>query len=81
MQVTVELKGYLDQYSPVGRATFAHDLPDGATVQTLVNRLRVPDEMATVIVINGRNADLDDPLAEGDRVTLIPPLSGGAARL
>lgn len=77
MLVTVELKGYLNRYSPAGEPTFQFDLPDGATVLTLAGRLSVPDEMATVVVINGRNADVDDALAEGDRVTLIPPLSGG----
>jgi molybdopterin converting factor small subunit len=77
MQVTVELKAYLSRYSPDGQATFRQELPDGATVQTLVSRLKLPDEDASVIVLNDRNADLDEELAEGDRVTFIPPLSGG----
>ncbi len=77
MQVTVELQAYLQQYSPDGQPVFERTLPDGATVQTLVRELDVPEEMASVIVLNDRNADLDDPLSEGDRVTLIPPLAGG----
>ncbi|MCH8921292.1 MAG: MoaD/ThiS family protein, partial [Chloroflexi bacterium] len=31
----------------------------------------------SVIVLNGRSADLDDPLQNGDRLILIPPLAGG----
>ncbi len=77
MKVTVELQAYLKQYSPHGQAVFERTLPDGATVQTLVRELNVPEEMASVIVLNDRNADFDDPLSEGDRVTLIPPLAGG----
>ncbi len=77
MKVTVELQAYLEQYAPNGQAVFECTLPDGATVQTLVRELNVPEEMAGVIVLNGRNADFDDPLHEGDRVILIPPLSGG----
>lgn len=77
MQVTVELQAYLDKYSPNEDAVFSYDLPDGATVQTLVRRLNVPEEMASVIVLNDRNADFEDELHEGDRVTLIPPLAGG----
>jgi len=77
MRVTVELKAYLNKYSPGGERTFQQDLPDGATVQTLVSRLKLPDEDASVVVLNDRNADLDDALSEGDRVTFIPPLSGG----
>ena len=77
MRVTVELQAYLEQYSPDGQAVFEYTLPDGATVQTLVRQLSIPEEMASVIVLNDRNADFDDPLSEGDRVTLIPPLAGG----
>jgi len=77
MKVTVELQAFLQQYSPNGDSVFEHTLPDGATVQTLVRDLHVPEEMASVIVVNGASADFDDPLADGDRVTFIPPLSGG----
>ncbi len=77
MQVTVELQAYLEQYSPNGRSVFEYTLPEGATVQTLLRQLNVPEEMASVIVVNERSADFDDPLHEGDRVTLIPPLAGG----
>ena len=77
MKITVELQAYLEQYAPNGQAVFEHTLPDGATVQTLVRELNVPEEMTSVIVLNGRNADFDDALNEGDRVILIPPLAGG----
>ena len=77
MQITVELQAYLGQYSPSGDAVFPYTLPDGATVQTLVRQLNVPEELASVIVLNERSGDFEDPLHDGDRVTLIPPLSGG----
>ena len=77
MKVTVELQAFLREYSPNGDAVFEHTLADGATVQTLVRDLHVPEEMASVIVVNGGSADFDDPLSEGDRVIFIPPLAGG----
>ncbi len=77
MRITVELQAYLEQYSPDGQAVFEYTLPDGAAVQTLVRQLSVPEEMASVIVLNDRSADFDDPLQDGDRVILIPPLGGG----
>ncbi len=77
MQVTVELQTYLEQYSPSGQSQFQCTLPEGATVHTLVRQLNVPQELAGVIVLNERLAEFPDPLHEGDRVTLIPPLSGG----
>ncbi len=77
MNVTVELQAYLDQYAPDGQAVFEFTLPEGATVQTLVRRLDLPEELAGVIVVNASIADFADPLHEGDRVVLIPPLAGG----
>jgi molybdopterin converting factor small subunit len=77
MKVTVELQAFLQQYSPGGESVFDHTLPDGATIQTLVRDLQLPEEMASVIVVNGGSADFDDPLSDGDRVTFIPPLAGG----
>lgn len=75
--MTVELQTYLEQYSPNGQPLFECALPEGATVQTLVRQLNVLEELASIIVLNGRIADLPDPLHEGDRVSLIPPLAGG----
>ena len=77
MLVTVQLQTYLEQYSPNGQSLFEYTLPEGATVQTLVRQLNVPEELASVIVLNERIADFPERLHEGDRVTLIPPLSGG----
>jgi molybdopterin converting factor small subunit len=78
MRVTVELQAYLvEQYSPDGKAEFECELEDGATVYSLIRRLNVPEEMASVIVINDRSGHWDDELHEGDKVILIPPLAGG----
>ena len=52
MQVTVELQTYLEQYSPNGQSLFECTLPEGATAPTLVRQLTVPEELASVIVIN-----------------------------
>jgi molybdopterin converting factor small subunit len=77
MKLTIELQAYLRQYSPDGAETFEYDLPDGSRVWDLVQRLAVPEELASIIIVGGANADYQHPLHEGDHVTLIPPLSGG----
>lgn len=77
MRVTVDLQAYLEQYSPNGQSVFECTLPEGATAQTLVRRLNVPEELASVVIVNEGSADFADPLHDGDRVILIPPLAGG----
>lgn len=77
MKLTVELQAYLMQYSPNGKSVFEYDLPDGASVTALVDKLGVPDELASVIVVSDENVEPSHKLQDGDRVTFIPPLSGG----
>jgi molybdopterin converting factor small subunit len=79
MKIDVELHSYLDQYSPNGddARAFTYDLPDGATVRDLIRALRVPAELASVIIVSGEPADETRALKDGDRVTLIPPIAGG----
>jgi len=79
MRVKVELQAYLEQYSPNGQDTFDYEIPDGARVKDLVVKLGMPEELASVIIVGNTNADPSHSLKEGDRVTLIPPLAGGAA--
>jgi len=77
MKIRVELQGYLDQFSPTGNDRFDYDAPEGATVEDVMNRLGVPTDIATVIVVNDDAAEASQPLAEGARLTFIPPLGGG----
>ncbi len=77
MKLTVELQAYLRQYSPNGQETFEYDMPEGAKVWDLVQKLAVPEELASIVIVGSANADYQHPLSDGDRVTLIPPLAGG----
>jgi molybdopterin converting factor small subunit len=77
VKIKVELQAYLEKYSPNDEGVFEYEVPDGASVQDVINALGVPDEMANVIIVSNQNVDPSHPVAEGDHVTLIPPLAGG----
>lgn len=77
MKLTVELQASLAQYSPSGKSVFQYELPEGASVTALADRLGIPDELSSVAVIGDENVGPSHKLQDGDRVTLIPPLSGG----
>ncbi len=66
-------------YLPVGTAgdNIVLDLPEGATVDQVVHSLRIPSELERLTVVNGRDAAPDQPLSEGDVLSLFPPLAGG----
>jgi sulfur carrier protein ThiS len=47
------------------------------TVRDIVQELGIPDSEVGIIFINGRNAVMDQALAEGDRLSLFPLVGGG----
>jgi molybdopterin converting factor small subunit len=53
------------------------DVPDGTTVDQVVHSLRIPSELDRLTVVNGRDPAPDQPLAEGDVLSVFPPLAGG----
>ncbi|MEK6276371.1 MAG: molybdenum cofactor biosynthesis protein MoaE [Actinomycetota bacterium] len=81
MHVTVRLFAGLREQSGAGER--ALEVPDGATVAAIWPALGLTrDEPAGLLyAVNKVYAERDRPLAEGDEVALIPPVSGGAFRL
>ena len=79
MIIYLALFALLSQYQPDGqggRGARPMDVADGATVGDLIARIGLPDGPRTVF-INGRRADDDQPLCNGDRLAIFPPIAGG----
>jgi molybdopterin synthase sulfur carrier subunit len=52
-------------------------LADGATVEGLVQKLRLPRERVRIIVVNNTIQRGDSALSDGDEVGLFPAVGGG----
>jgi len=52
-------------------------LDDGATVADLAARLAISHKDIAILLVGGRDAPLDKPLADGDIVSIFPPVGGG----
>ena len=79
MKIEVRLFATLAQYLPDesdGRSATL-ELLDGSTVGDVVRSLGIPGDVPYLTMINGRDAALDRPLADGDVLSLFPPLAGG----
>jgi len=79
LRMRVKLYATLGRYSG-SRAPgvpFEVELPNGATVADLVNRLNLPGEEVKVAFVNGRARPMDWRLEPGDEVGIFPPVGGG----
>ncbi|MBP62152.1 MAG: molybdopterin synthase sulfur carrier subunit [Planctomycetaceae bacterium] len=75
MQITVKLMGFLKEKTPPGNTI---TLVDPTTVEELLNALDVPSELVQVTTINGSfEQDRSRQLADGDELSVIPPVGGG----
>ena len=77
MQLTIELKLFagLQQFKPQGTETYPID--DGTTIRDLLKTLKIPEEKAKLLFVDGIKADLDVVLHGGERVGIFPPVGGG----
>lgn len=77
MRLFANLAAYLPEGASGDRA--ALEFPDGTTVGEVVEVLAIPSSLESLTVINGRDATPDQVLADGDVLSMFPPLAGGAS--
>ena len=79
VEVAIRLFANLADYGPggAGPGPARVVLPVGATVGDLLRRLRIPEEVPRLLLVNGRDADATTELGPGDVVDVLPPLVGG----
>jgi len=50
---------------------------EGSTIEKLIQFLRLPENEARVILINGKSKMTTDKIRDGDRIDIFTPLGGG----
>ena len=53
-------------------------LPASATIDDLLERLQIPERNLLIVGVNGTKASHGSALNDGDEVTIVSPMSGGA---
>ena len=79
MKVTVKLYATLSRYGLGQRAgtPYEMELPEEATLQKLIEQLKIPIEETRITFVNGIIQEPDWKLKDGDEVGLFPPIGGG----
>lgn len=77
-RIELRLFGHLRDYLPSpGDPGVWVEVEEGLTVHGLVEKLGIPPRDPKIILVNGLHAHMDTPLADGDRVSIFPPIAGG----
>ncbi len=78
MNIEVHLHGGLVRYVPdAPRGVVRRELPAGSRVVDVLASFNLPPERRVIVGVNGQAASLDDAVADGARIDLVPPISGG----
>jgi len=79
MEIEVKLFATLRDYLPKGSNRFSCKLEvDSQTrVQDILLKLKIPEEMPKIILVNGIHGKQDQILEEGDVLSIFPPVAGG----
>ena len=73
MSVLIEATGSLRQYIPENTR-----LEDAPTVGQAIAQLRLPPDVALMMLVNRKAADWTTELHDGDVLRLMPTIGGGA---
>ena len=76
--VKVSLHGDAHRYRKGRSDPFEEELPDGATVQSLVDAFGIDPAMPLTFGVNGEMAGREQPLKAGDTVMILTPMEGGS---
>ena len=81
MDITIRLYGALRRYRIAdGEAMhrpFVIEVEQGATVETVLQTLRISSDLISAVAVNGEQAETTSALSDGDTVHIFPPAAGG----
>jgi molybdopterin converting factor small subunit len=75
--IDVRLYANLTRTADKAATEFQVDARQGLTVKDVVDEGGIRVDDVRIVLVNGRTAELDSPLSDGDRVGLFPAISGG----
>ncbi len=80
MHVNVHIYAYLRYYLPASEKLFNNkewEVPEDATVNDVLEKLRLPKEVRVSVLINNNRVDPKATLKDGDVIHILPQMSGG----
>jgi sulfur-carrier protein len=76
-QAYITLKLFADLVKFLPDSGDNYPVTPGISIRSLINGLKIPEEKAKLIFIDGVRGDLDSILHGGERIGIFPPVGGG----
>jgi sulfur carrier protein len=73
----VKLFATLGLSSQSERFSCKMEVEDSTRIQDILMRLKIPEEMPKIILVNGVHGKKEQILKEGDVLSVFPPVAGG----
>ena len=79
MEIELKLFATLRDYLPKGSDRFSCKLKieEHTRVRDILAKLRIPEDMPKIILVNGVHGKGEQVLKEGDVLSVFPPVAGG----
>ncbi len=79
MRVQIRLFADFQEYLPPGSDPYSCslNLEEGATVGQVLEKLKIPESLPMIVLVNGLHRKSEDPLQNGDVLSVFPPVAGG----
>jgi len=80
MIIEVKIYGNLSHYVSVQNNILQGnkcDIPEGTTVGQFLEMLNLPRQLPLILLVNGKHANRENVLKDGDMLHMLPPMTGG----
>ncbi len=77
VNIKVRLLANLSSYAPQDEDEFTLTVARRETVADFIKRFNIPAQLKPIVIVNGRPSRSTSRFAEGDRVLVYEPVTGG----
>jgi sulfur carrier protein len=79
MKLKLKLFATFREFLPEGNDGHSCDLevPDESRVESIMERMKLPQDIPKIILINGIQKTASELLKDGDTLSIFPPIAGG----
>ena len=79
MKLEIKLFANFREFLPPGTEKYTCwlELEEGATIGQVLEKLKIPDDIPMITLVNGLHRTFEDRLQPGDVLSVFPPVGGG----